>query len=95
MGDASSSGKIFNVVHLSCDSLNIHRFHHQLVDVCIYYTQVIQILAICPGHLQGVTSLVDMYSIWKLLIGSSHVTIGFEGYTLLPIVNLWVLQLVT
>jgi len=41
-----------------------YRCHHQLVaqPFWIYYTQLVHVSAIYPGHLQGVKSLVDVYA---------------------------------
>ena len=42
-------------------SSNIYQFHYQPVARCfhIYYTQLLHVLAIYPGHLLGVTSFGD------------------------------------
>jgi hypothetical protein len=43
-----------------------HKFHHPLVaqHFYIYNTQRLHVSAIYPGHLQGVTSLLDLYSLY-------------------------------
>jgi len=48
----------------SCDT-SIYKFHHQLFARCfyIYYTHLLLVSALYPGHLQGVTSSVDVYGI--------------------------------
>jgi hypothetical protein len=44
----------------------LYKFHHQIFAqyVYIYCTQILHILAIYIGHLQEVTSLVSLYSIY-------------------------------
>jgi len=41
---------------------NMQIFHHQLVSRCfyIYYIQFVHVSALYRGHIQGVTSLVDV-----------------------------------
>jgi len=48
---------------------SIHKFHHQLFPQCfhVYYTQLLLVSALNPGHLQGVTSSVDVYSVYGSL----------------------------
>lgn len=43
----------------------MHKLHYQLRAqyFYIYYTQLLHVLGIYPGHCQRVTSLVDMYSL--------------------------------
>jgi hypothetical protein len=45
---------------------NKHKFHYRLVAQCfyIYSTNLLQVLAIYPGNLQGATGLSDVYSIY-------------------------------
>jgi len=42
-----------------------HHFYQQLVaqSFFTYDTKFLHVSAICPGHIQGVTLLVDVYSI--------------------------------
>jgi len=46
-------------------SIPLNSFHQQLVaqSYYTYDTKLLHVSAICPGHIQGVTLLVDVYSI--------------------------------
>jgi len=48
---------------------SIHKFYHQLFAQCfyIYYMQLLLVSALYPRHLQGVTSSVDVYSVYGSL----------------------------
>ena len=44
----------------------------------IYYTKLLHVSAIYPGHFQGVTSLVDVYSVYGLHIWLKHVGVLYN-----------------
>ena len=49
---------------------NTRQFHPQLTVqyFCTHYTQLLHVSAIYPGHLQGVTSLVEVCSVYGKLL---------------------------
>jgi hypothetical protein len=69
---------------------NTHKFHYKL-DVqyfSTYYVKLLHVSAIYPGHLQGVTCLVDVYSIYGNL---SHITGRLDTYTYI-LYNVMIIQ---
>jgi hypothetical protein len=63
---------MFDVVHLPCNSLIYIDLPPTSCTVFhIYYTKLLHVSAIYPGHLQGATSLPDVYGIYGNL---SYVT---------------------
>jgi len=58
-----NSRRIFDVVHLPCNSL-LHTNYttNSLLNVFIYYAILVHVSAIYFGYLQGATSLIDANS---------------------------------
>ena len=55
---------MFDIVHLACKSvIHTHLPPASCTLFDIYYTKLLHVSAIYPGHLQEATSLVDMHSV--------------------------------
>jgi len=58
----------------------VYLYSYSCTIFYIYYTKLIYVSAIYPDHFQGVTSLVDVYSVYGLDIWLKHVGVLYNEY---------------